>query len=109
MIGAIAALFTVSLLSAFVSPYKVLLSWDTFWIFTVVSFARGLWCGLIGLRQVMAPRLLGSKAAFDAIVVALITTGFFTAVMTTRLHATQGELQRLPSARQDLHRTVAAA
>lgn len=87
VIGAIAVLFTVSLLSAFVSPYQVLLAWDTFWIFTVVVFARGLWRALIGLREVIAPRVLGSKAAFDAIVVALITTGFFIAVMSTRLNS----------------------
>ena len=77
MIGAIATLFTVSLVSPIVSPYQVLLAWDTFWIFTVVVFARGLWRALFGVRQVMAPRLLGSKAAFDAIIVALITTLFY--------------------------------
>ncbi len=31
LIGAIAVLFTVSLLSALVSPYQVLLAWGTFW------------------------------------------------------------------------------
>jgi hypothetical protein len=94
VIGLIATLFTVSLLSAFVSPYQVLLSWDTFWILTLVAFSRGLWRALIGVRQVLAPRLLGSKAAFDAIIVALITTGFFTAVMAARLQQYNGNYSR---------------
>jgi hypothetical protein len=90
VIAIIATLFAVSLFSAFVSPYQVLLAWDKFWILMAVAFARGLWRALVGLREVISPRLLGSKAAFDSIVVAVITTGFFIAVMITRLEQHKG-------------------
>jgi hypothetical protein len=76
-----------SLLTPFVSPYKILIAWDTFWVFTALVFSRGLWRGLIALRRESSRRVLGSTAAFDSIVIALMVAGFFTAVMVTRLNS----------------------
>ena len=61
MIGAIVALFAAALLSSVVSPYKVLLSWDTFWIFTVVLFAREIWRAFMALRDLAARYVLGTQ------------------------------------------------
>jgi hypothetical protein len=87
MIGVIFTLFVAALLSAIVSPYKILLSWDTFWIFTAMMFAREIWRGFMALRDLTARYVLGTREAFDSVVVAIVIAGFFTALMMSRLHS----------------------
>jgi hypothetical protein len=86
MIGAIVVLFTMTLLAPIASPYKVLLSWDTFWIFTAVLFAREIWRGFMAVRDITAHYVLGTRAAFDSVMVAIVVCGFFAAMMTSRLN-----------------------
>ena len=85
-IAFVLGLFALSLLSSVVTPYKVLISSDTFWIGSAVVLLRGIWRALGEFRQLVGRRVLGSTAAFDSVVVALIVTAFFTTVMFIRLH-----------------------
>jgi hypothetical protein len=87
MIGAIVVLFMVALLSSVATRYKALLSWDTFWIFTAVLFAREIWRGFIAFRELASRHVLGTRAAFDSIMVAIVVGGFFAALMTSRLNS----------------------
>jgi hypothetical protein len=85
VMGAIAVVFLASLLTPYVSNFKILIALKTFWIFTTLLFLRGLWRVVLAVRPAAA-RVLGSAAAFDSIIVALVCCGFFTAVMVIHLN-----------------------
>ena len=86
---AIAAVFLASLLTPYVINFKILIAWKTFWIFVTLFLLRGVWRVAFAVRP-QAARILGSRAAFDSIVVALVCFAFFTTFMVIRLQSFKG-------------------
>ncbi len=87
LIAVVIVLFGASLLSPVMSRFKVLIAWDTFWLYSALVLLRGLWRSVVDLRNAVVTRWPGSTAALGSVVIALLVAGFYTVLMFNRLDA----------------------